>query len=142
MNHSQDISYTCLLLHPQYMANFVQTAVFVGVAGDATLQTIVNNSDDANKFGLKTYFEQHGSLESLFIAGGMMGLFSALYKYIDPEFNTKGLIAYGAILDIIFRFFRETIMPSLDDYYKHFNAIQTIVFAIIPFLMAKYLSPY
>lgn len=118
------------------MSNIVGKALAVGLIGDASLQLIVKSSEE-NKFGLKTYFEQHGTWESLFTAAGMMGVFTYLYKKIDPKLMTGGLIAYGTVLDLLFRYLE--LMPSLKDYYKHFSVIQTIAFAIIPFLMVKML---
>lgn len=114
----------------------IETALLVGALGDASLQAIVKSSEEKNKFGLMTYFEQHGTAESIFTAAGMMGVFTALYDVVDPQMMSGGLIAYGAILDLIFRYAR--IMPSLDDYYKKFNPLLTIIFAIVPFFMVKY----
>lgn len=118
----------------------VETALLVGALGDASLQAIVKSSSEKNKFGLLTYFEQHGTAESIFTAAGMMGVFTALYDVIDPSMMSGGLMAYGTLLDLIFRYAR--IMPSLDDYYKKFNPLSTIAFAIIPFFMVKYLRGF
>lgn len=120
------------------MSNLASTAVAIGVLGDASLQAIVASSSEENKFGLKTYFEKEGRLESLFIAGGMLGSFTMLYGFADPSYNVAGLTLYATVLDLIFRF--TGVMPSLDDYYKHWSIPQTIVFAIIPFILVKFTS--
>lgn len=120
--------------------SFIRAAIIVGLLGDLTLQLIVKNSNDINKFGLKTYFEKHGSLESLFIAAGMTSSFAMLYKFIDPKLNAPLMILYGASLDILFRKYR--LFESLDDYYNIEPYYYTILWAIIPMFMIRYLSYY
>ena len=109
----------------------------VGVFGDAILQIIVNNSKLDNKWGLKSYFKKHGSFESLFIAGGMLHTFTLMYLSIDPTFNTIGLIIYGSLLDICFRYFY--LFPSLNDYYKSNSSIITTFWGYFPFILIKLL---
>lgn len=116
----------------------IRAALLVGSVGDLALQGFAYNSENPNLFGLKTYFDQHGSFESMFTAAGMLAIFTGLYKAVDPSLMTGGLVAYGTILDLAFRYLK--LFPSLEDYYKNFSVLSTIIFAIIPFLMIKYLS--
>lgn len=122
--------------------SFIRAAIIVGLFGDLTLQLIVKNSDEINKFGLKTYFEQHGSIESLFIAAGMTSTFAMIYKYIDPKLDAIMMIIYATSLDILFRYYRKDYFKSLDDYYNIEPYYYTILWAIIPMFMIRYLSYY
>lgn len=115
-----------------------QTAFIVGVIGDGLLQGIVKNSDEENKWGLKSYFNQHGSLESITIAGGMLYVFIQLYKYFDPKLNITGLAIYGGILDLIFRYFN--IFPSLKDYYEKQPIPISMIWGAIPLVLVKELN--
>jgi len=118
--------------------DFTNSCFLIGFIGDGILQTIVKNSKESNKWGLKTYFETHKSLESLFIASSMMYGFGALYQYIDPKLNSFGLITYGAGLDVLFRNFN--LMPTLTDYYKYNSSFVTMFWGFAPFLMSKALT--
>jgi len=120
--------------------SYGETGILVGMVGDGILQFIVKNSKDVDLWGLKTYFRLHGRAESIFVAGGMLGFFSMMYSIYDPTFSTPGLCLYGAILDLIFRYCH--VFPSLGAYYAHFSVALTILWAIIPFLMVKYISKY
>lgn len=117
--------------------NFIESSFWVGFFGDIGLQTIVKNSKDDNLWGLRTYFDQHGSLESMFIASGMMVGFSFIYeKFIDPDLNLFKISIYGIILDILFRNLHDKIMPSLKDYYKKVNPLFTMFWGYVPFILA------
>lgn len=120
--------------------SLLKSAIIIGLLGDLTLQLIVKNSEDINKFGLKTYFEKHGSIESLFIAMGMTSSFTLLYEYIDPKWLPILMIIYSASLDILFR--KYNIFQSLKEYYEIEPYYYTILWAIIPLFMIKYLSKY
>lgn len=124
------------------------SGLLVGSVGDAKLQLLVNmellrSFLPGGDAGLKKYFAQHGSLESIFIAGGMIATFSAAYALIDPSMNLIGLAVYGAGLDVLFRCTHKNIFPSLDDYYKKMNPINSAVWGAIPMMLvgAMYHSP-
>jgi hypothetical protein len=117
----------------------IVSSILTGMLGDLALQLIVKSYPNENKFGLRTYFDQHGSLESIFIAGGMMGALFSLYKQIDPTFDNLGLSLYATGLDILFRN-NIQLMPSLKDYYSTLPYYFTIPWAIIPALMVKALA--
>lgn len=121
------------------MAEHVANALIIGALGDVGLQLIVRNSSEQNLYGLKTYFEHQGTLESIFTAAGMMGLFTGIYTLFDPDMFDVGLMIYGAALDIFFRCTRKEIMPSLNDYYEDLNPFMSIIWAIIPLLLVKYI---
>jgi hypothetical protein len=85
-------------------------------------------------WGLKPYFKQHGSVESLFIAGGMMTIFYVIYLYLLPfQVNYINLAIYGIILDLIFR--KTRLFPSLDGYYKHLNYFWSGFWGAVPLMM-------
>lgn len=109
-------------------------AVFclVGFFGDVLLQLMVKKG--GKDWGLKGYFEQHGSVESLFIAAGMMSLFAVIYIYLlKLPLKWEYLIIYGIVLDLIFRVFM--IFPSLKGYYSHLNYFWSAVWGAIPMLL-------
>jgi hypothetical protein len=115
------------------MIDLVGSALLVGFFGDWGLQLISLIRGDI--VGLKKYFEHHGSLASAFIASGMMGFFTLLYKLSGLPVNHLNLFIYGVILDIIFRF--GGIMRSLNDtYYKHITLLNSMIWGGLPFNMA------
>jgi hypothetical protein len=122
------------------MDKILTAAILTGAVGDSILQVMVKNSTDKNLYGLKTYFDKHGSLESIFIAAGMTSGLVLPYSIVDPDLHVEGLVIYGAVLDIIFRRYHEKIMPSLADYYKTLDPLMSIFWAIIPLLMVKGVS--
>jgi len=113
----------------------ISIACIVGMLGDMILQIGANkfHMGREDNWGLKSYFLQHGSLESIFIAGGMMTFFYILYYTIGIEFTYIRLIIYGIILDYVFRKFR--LFPSLDGYYEYFNYFWSGVWGAIPMII-------
>lgn len=121
------------------------TAAFgVGFVGDAFLNYLTRQDWFAD-VGLRNYFLQHGNVEALFIAAGLM--FASMWLCIamwprstDDRWFLHYLVLFGAILDIAFRFCR--IMPSLDDMYSQLHPITSIGWAsgplLVSFLAAKY----
>ena len=106
-------------------------ACIVGFIGDFLLQTGVKMGlGGPTGWGLKGYFKQHGSRESLFIAGGMMSLFYALFLISGVRVNFVNLAMYGILLDFIFR--KAMIFPSLEGYYEFFNYFWSAVWGAIP----------
>ena len=100
--------------------NLLCIACFVGFIGDSLLQTGDHfNLGGPTGWGLRDYFKQHGRAESLFIAGGMMTLFYALFSLTNLPINYITMSIYGILLDLLFRELR--IFPSLDGYYSYLN---------------------
>jgi hypothetical protein len=119
--------------------NLVALACFTGFAGDFLLQTGVKMGlGGPTGWGLKDYFALHGAPESLFIAGGMMSLFYALYLMSGLPVNFKNLALYGIFLDFIFRIFM--IFPSLKEYYEFFNYFWSAVWGAIPLCLPLAIS--
>jgi hypothetical protein len=109
-------------------------ACIVGFIGDFLLQTGVKMGlGGPTGWGLKGYFKQHGSTESLFIAGGMMSLFYALFLISGVRVNFLNLAVYGILLDFLFRI--GMIFPSLEGYYEFFNYFWSAVWGAIPLSM-------
>jgi hypothetical protein len=120
------------------MTNFfhlLSISFIVGFVGDALIQIGAKlGLGGSTGWGLNSYFKQHGSAESLFIAGGMMTLFYIIYLYLLPfKINYINLAIYGLILDIIFRKLR--LFRSLDGYYKYLNYFWTGFWGAIPLMM-------
>jgi hypothetical protein len=115
------------------MDKAITSGLIVGSVGDSLLQTFLNIGilDDKN-IGLKKYFSQHGKLESVFIAGGMIASFSAAYSLVDPSMNLVGLSIYGTGLDILFRQTHKEIFPSLEEYYKKMSLVNSALWGAIP----------
>lgn len=114
----------------------VTAACFAGFIGDAILQFLTQKMGMGGEtgWGLKPYFRQHGSVESLFIAGGMMTLFYILFLVvlqIPPLWYY--LVIYGIVLDWIFRV--TMIFPSLEGYYAHLNYFWSAFWGAIPMLI-------
>ncbi len=105
--------------------NILFIAFLVGFFGDLVLQFLSNRGlGGPTGAGLNDYFKQHGNIESLFIAGGMMVLFYGILNVfkspLKNEMKTYAFIAlYAIILDLIFREFM--IFPSLKGYYSYLN---------------------
>lgn len=112
-------------------------AFIVGVVGDAILQILVQ-TPYGEKWGLNKYFQLHGPIASLLIAGGMMYLFVGVFRLSFGSTPSYALtFLYGMMLDVIFRITR--IMPSLDGYYEALTPIMSMIWggipAVIPFFL-------
>jgi len=110
--------------------NFTEAGIVTGIVGDFLLQTFFKG-----KYGLRPYFDQHGSMESLFIAGGMMGYFCFIAQYFGWTSSWTQLMVYGGALDIFFR--ESMIMESLRSYYDENGRIFTIIWGGLPFIIAS-----
>ncbi len=123
--------------------DLVSTSFLVGFFGDAILQLSSPVLGGPTGWGLTPYFKQHGRVEALFIAGGMMVLFYIIYLYIfrlSP--NYVHLAIYGVLLDLLFRWFR--IFPSLDGYYGYLNyfwsGVWEAIAMVLPLFVYKFIS--
>lgn len=114
-----------------------KAALVVGGVGDAALQTLVNNG--YGPWGLDTYFGKHGAVESVFIAAGMMGVFTAAAKPFLDDSAVQWFL-YGAGLDVAFRYSR--IMPSLDNYYESMSVPASLFWGGAPFVAMLWLDSY
>ena len=113
-------------------ANLIAIACLTGFIGDALLQLGVYTS--VGDWGLKSYFKQHGSAESLFIAGGMMTLFYIIYIYaLKLPLKWYYLVVYGIVLDYLFR--KTMVFESLKGYYQHLNYFWSAFWGAIPMLI-------
>jgi hypothetical protein len=109
-------------------------ATLVGFFGDLGTQIAIKLGVGGEKgLGLKEYFAQHGKVESLFIAAGIMAVFYSVYALTNLPFTILYMIIYSIILDLLFRYLR--IFPSLDKFYQN-SVPSTLIFgAIIPFVL-------
>jgi hypothetical protein len=127
------------------MIDIVSTACLVGFAGDFSLQVATQKlgMGGPTGWGLLEYFDQHGSAESLFIAGGMMTIFYVIFIQLGYQLNYKNLAIYGIILDFIFR--KLVIFPSLKGYYESLNYFWSAFWGAVPLMMPlfvlKFLNP-
>jgi uncharacterized membrane protein YvlD (DUF360 family) len=114
--------------------NLITIALIVGFIGDAILQALVNlKMGGPSGWGLKGYFRQHGSIEALFIAAGMMGIFYAIYEALGLPLEIWALAIYGVVMDFIFR--KGMIFPSLGGYYRSLNYFWSAVWGAIPMIL-------
>jgi hypothetical protein len=119
------------------MISLVGVACIVGFIGDFLLQLGSKlGLGGPTGWGLKDYFSQHGSIESLFIAGGMMTIFYVLYLLVLKP-NYLYLAIYGIVLDFIFR--KLNVFPSLNGYYKYFNYFWSAVWGAIPLMLPYFI---
>ena len=109
-------------------------ACIVGFVGDFLLQ-----NQKIGDWGLKEYFKQHGSMESLFIAGGMMTLFYFIFLLFFP-LSYINLAIFGVVLDFVFRTFN--IFPSLKGYYTSLNYFWSAVWGAIPMMLPFFIKNY
>lgn len=118
--------------------SFKEISFFVGFFGDILLQTTIKiipeNKDIA---GLRPYFKQHGRIESVFIASGLMFLAAYIFQLTKFKLNYINLFLFGGFLDILFRFFR--IFPSLDTYYIAMNPVESFIWAGIPMIIPLFI---
>lgn len=114
----------------------ISYSCIIGFLGDAGLQflTKIMNMGGKTGWGLNPYFKQHGTVESLFIAGGMMAIFYIIYFFIfNLPVSYYYLALYGVILDYIFRV--TMLFPSLVGYYNHLNYFWSAFWGAIPMIL-------
>ena len=115
-------------------------ACITGFIGDILLQIGAKYFGFGGKtgWGLIPYFRQHGSTESLFIAGGMMSLFYIIYLYLIPLPVTYSYLGgYGIVLDFIFR--KTMLFPSLSGYYNYFSYAGSAFWGAIPAIVPLFI---
>jgi hypothetical protein len=115
--------------------SLISVACITGFVGDALLQFLSTSSIGGKTgWGLIPYFKQHGSAESLFIAGGMMTIFYVIYlDILNLSPKLINLAIYGIILDNIFR--KTMIFKSLKGYYAHLNYFWSAFWGAIPMII-------
>ncbi len=115
--------------------DLVSIAACTGFIGDALLQIIVKNTNF--DWGLRQYFNQHGSIESLCIAAGMLAIFFIIYVQLRLPITWYYLALYGIGLDLLFR---ETMLfPSLKGYYNHLNFFWSGMYGAIPMMIPYFI---
>lgn len=118
--------------------NLISVACITGFVGDASLQVLSKFMGGKTGWGLIPYFKQHGSVEALFIAGGMMTIFYVIYlDLLKLPVKWYYLAIYGIILDYIFR--KTMLFPSLDGYYNHLNYFWSAFWGAIPMLIPLFI---
>lgn len=109
---------------------FSSAAFLYGVVGDASLQLIDKCSDKGREWGLHSYFEQHGPIASLFIAGAMTSGTLYVHDLLFRERSILTLFGLGMALDVLFR--TQMPMDSLKDYYNKLTPPYTLFWAGFP----------
>jgi len=113
------------------MEKLIIIAGLTGFFGDSILQCgIKNGMGGPTGWGLKDYFNQHGSCESLFIAAGMMTLFYSIFILLKIPMTYLNLAIFGVIIDLLFR--KLMIFKSLKGYYSYFSYFGSALWIIIP----------
>ena len=118
--------------------NFRDISFLVGIIGDIILQTWVKLAGDV--VGLKSYFMEHGIVESLLIAGGLMYVVTIIYEQTKFKINYLNLFIYGIIIDLIMREFN--LFPSLDEYYKVLNYFESAILGGLPMILPLFFKDY
>ena len=117
--------------------DFLAVVTLTGFFGDAFLQILVKKF--GYDWGLKSYFEQHGTAEALFLGAGLMAILFIIYIYIlKLPLSYTNLAIYGIIIDIIFR--KTMVFNTLTDYYNVQNYFETMIIggslpAMLPLLI-------
>ena len=123
--------------------DIVSVSLLTGFFGDFILQLLTKYTNLGGKtgWGLIPYFSQHGSIEALFTAAGMMGIFYVIYLYVlRLPLNYIYLAIFGVLLDFIFR--KMELFPSLDGYYRHLNYFWSVVWGAIPMIMPLFFHQF
>lgn len=116
------------------MNSVMIAACLTGFIGDFMLQTGSKAGlGGPTGWGLKEYFNQHGSAESLFVAAGMMSLFYSFFLLSGVKLNFVNLAVYGVLLDFIFR--KLMIFKSLEGYYEYMSYFMSAVWGAIPMIL-------
>lgn len=110
--------------------NFIEGSLVVGFLGDLFLQWF-----QPERYGLQGYFQRHGQLQSMFLASGMMGMFSLLYLWMGLPLSLSGVFMYGMMLDMIYRYV-PFLSETLGDYYSTNGMFWTMLWGGIPFVLA------
>jgi len=119
--------------------DIISVAFLTGFMGDIGLQLLVaSGMGGPSGWGLKSYFKQHGPLESMFIAGGMLAGFYMIYIYIlglpiHTHTHIYYIGIYGIIIDYIFRKFM--IFSSLKGYYAYMNYYWSAFWIFVPMIL-------
>ena len=118
------------------MIDVITISCLTGFFGDTLLQ--IATKYFGFDWGLRQYFIQHGSGESLCIAAGMMTLFYIIYLYIlRLPLNYFYLGIYGIILDYIFR--KTMVFKSLRGYYKSLNYFLSAFWGMVPMILPLFI---
>lgn len=99
-------------------ARVVPIAFLVGVAGDFATQVLPHGD------GLMQYFTQHGRIESLLIAGGVMAGVFSLFLLTGLKLTILSAVILGVVMDLTGRF---GAIPSLREFYSTTGILMTII---------------
>ena len=103
----------------------------VGALGDISLQMYISNYGDVA--GLEEYFKQHGTNESIVIAGGLMAMAKFVFLALGLPNKPIPNFLFGGCVDIAFRYGH--IFPSLEGYYTSMNPFESFVWGGIPMVI-------
>lgn len=120
---------------------FIIACTYTGFIGDAVLQLVANYRGDLA--GLNAYFKQHGRIESLFIATGIMALCGIIWiTFAGQLWNSFIAIAiYGFVLDVIWRQFN--LFPSLNStLYAQTTQIESGIWGSISIVIPLAITQY
>ncbi len=113
----------------------ITIACVSGFFSDAVLQVFTKFIEGpSGGLGLKPYFKQHGSLESMFISAGMTAIFYIIYIYLFKLPILWYYIAlYGILIDFLFR--KLSLYKGLYGYYKSVNYFWSGFFASLSMVL-------
>lgn len=116
--------------------NVETTAFFIGFFADLLLNYLTRTFKW--NVGLLDYFKLHKTIESAFIAAGLMflsmwiGLRVFRVTTLDPKYLAVFIFLYGCVIDNFFRYFHW--MPTLNGMYEAMTPIRTMFWAGGPLL--------
>jgi len=96
----------------------VTIACLTGFFGDVFLQLAPKFSSlgGPTGWGLDEYFRQHGRVEAMVLAAGLVGMTYIVYLLTGLPVTVSNMFLYGCLLDVIV-FHKWIIFPSLRSYY-------------------------
>jgi len=111
-------------------------AVLVGFFGDLSIQFLVKIG--GLNWGLKSYFQEHGTVASALIAAGILGMFYSIWIAFNLPLRWEVILVVALLLDLFWNYAH--VMPSLNNYYKEPIIPRTILGVVIPFLLPFFIA--
>jgi hypothetical protein len=104
------------------MSDLVLIACLTGFFGDLFLQMApkVSSLGGPTGWGLDEYFRQHGRVEAMVLAAGLVGMTYIVYLLTGLPVTIPNMFLYGCLLDVLV-FHKWMIFPSLKGYYEYFK---------------------
>lgn len=104
------------------MTDLFRLGFLTGFVGDYFVQ----NYTDTDRTGLTYYFQRHGPVESMLLAGALTGFWMWVFQMTRaPRIY---IIPYALALDELYRNGYPFLYPSLEGYYKMNTRSETLLY--------------